>query len=326
MRILIVTPTRGEVQTGNRCTAADWERILGGLGHEATVAQAYAGEDADVLIALHACHSRPSIEAFRTEHPARPVVVALTGTDVYPDLGPEARESLGVATRIVVLQPAVRRLVPPELRERVRIVIQSATASTSPRRIVAEGSLQVVVAAHMRHVKDPLRAAEAVRQLPSDSRVRVVHAGAVLDREYGDRAAAEDRDNPRWRWIGELSPKDTRALIAGSDLLVLSSREEGGGRVIGEAAAAGTPIVAARNDATTSLLGDDYPGLFEPGDTAGLAKLLRRTETESAFLDRLRDGTARLAGIVDPAREASCWEKLLAELRSAPETERARTT
>jgi len=41
--------------------------------------------------------------------------------------------------------------------------------------------------------------------------------------------------------------------------------------VIIEALASGTPVLASRIDGNLGLLGDDYAGVFEPGEATGLA-------------------------------------------------------
>mgnify|MGYP006969351222 CR=1 FL=1 len=56
--VLLVTAANGAAATGNHCTAQQWADILRGLGHRATVAAAYDGQEADVLVALHGVKSR----------------------------------------------------------------------------------------------------------------------------------------------------------------------------------------------------------------------------------------------------------------------------
>jgi hypothetical protein len=86
MKITIVTPAPRGSRKGNRITARRWARLMRQLGHRVTVAEEYRGERCDVLVALHARRSFPAQEAFRRAHPGRPVVIALTGTDLYDDI------------------------------------------------------------------------------------------------------------------------------------------------------------------------------------------------------------------------------------------------
>ncbi len=66
--------------------------------------------------------------------------------------------------------------------------------------------------------------------------------------------------------------------------------------------------------AHVGLLGRSYPGIFEPGDTEGLTRLLHRAETEPDFLGRLRRHVGRLQPLFAPAREKRGWRTLLREL------------
>ena len=81
-----------------------------------------------------------------------------------------------------------------------------------------------------------------------------------------------------------------------------------------EAAAAHTPIVASRNDASTSLLGEDYPGLFPFGDTETLSALLLRCESEKEFCRQLLEHAEnRLKEYRNDPRNKS-WSSILRDL------------
>src|SRR5215813_3302002 len=111
MKIQIVTPARAKSTHGNRITAERWAKVLRQLGHRVSISQEYEQQPVDLLVALHARRSHPSIARFRRLHPDSPIVLALTGTDIYRDIhkSPRARESLALADRIVVLQPRALR-------------------------------------------------------------------------------------------------------------------------------------------------------------------------------------------------------------------------
>src|ERR1043166_5315480 len=124
------------MRNGNRHTALRWAAFLRAAGHAVEVSvqwsplQSSRHGAADAMLALHARRSYPSIKAFPSD---RPLVVALTGTDVYRDTreSAEARESLELAHRLIVLQPMAARELAPRLRQKVRVVVQSS--STPPR-------------------------------------------------------------------------------------------------------------------------------------------------------------------------------------------------
>ena len=160
MKITLVTPAPAQVHTGNRTTADRWARLLGELGNLVDIRQGWNGEDCDLLIALHARRSFPAIRRFRQERSQTPLILALTGTDLYGDLenSAEARCSLELASRIVVLQPLGVEAVPESARQKARVIYQSAERPfPSPRR--DESFFHVCILAHFRPVKDPLRPA-----------------------------------------------------------------------------------------------------------------------------------------------------------------------
>src|SRR3954451_24210699 len=107
------------------------------------------------------------------------------------------RLSLELAAAIVVLQPEGLRQLPDWARGRARAIVQSAepVRVQPPRR----EAFEVALLAHLRPVKDPFRAAMAVRLLPAASKVRVLHAGASLDADLEQRARSEQASNPRYR-------------------------------------------------------------------------------------------------------------------------------
>ncbi len=315
MRALIVTPSVGRVRTGNRVTAERWAGMLRDLGHRADVATVFDGQPADLLVALHARKSAASIARFDAERPAAPLVVALTGTDLYGDLGtdPETRRSVELADRLIVLQPrALRKLAAP-LRSRTHVIPQSVprvAGAPAPRR----DRFEVCVLGHLREVKDPLRAAAAARLLPPESRVHVVQIGAVLQPELAGPVRDEQRDNPRYEWLGELPGRDALRRLAACRLLALTSRMEGGANAVTEALVHDVPVVSTRIDGSLGLLGEDYPGYFPVGDTAALAALLGRAETDAAFYRALRERCRELTPSFEPAREREAWRTLIAGL------------
>ncbi len=325
MRIALVTPEIAGVAGGNRATSRRWAAIWRSLGHHVSHGVA-DWRRTDLLVALHAVKSAEALLAFHRAYPHRPIVLALTGTDLYPRLprhGAPAR-AVAAACRLLVLQPLALAQLPAAARLKARVVVQSARPSATRRKrartraqLRAQRPFDVVVAAHLRAVKDPLRAAFASRALPPRSRLRILHAGAALSPDWARRAEAETGRNPRYRWLRAKSPAATRRLIANAQLLVVSSRREGGANVISEAAVAGTPVLATRIAGNVGLLGRDYRGYFPPGNSAALARLLWRAESDAEFRRLLRRQLRQRAPLFRPARERAAWRRLLREV--APE-------
>ncbi len=315
MRICLVTPARPGSRVGNRVTALRWARLLRELGHRATIRERWDGERCDLLVALHARKSHASIMRFGALRPDAPLIVALTGTDLYADLGKSARarESVDVADALVVLQPDAVTTLPPKHRAKARSILQSAVAPPGPRR-PAQGTFDVCVVGHIRPVKDPFRAALAARQLPEDSRIRILHVGAALDASAKRRARAEEKRNPRYVWLGELPRWKTLRRLKKSRLLVLTSKLEGGANVVSEAIVCGVPVLSTRISGSIGMLGRDYPGYFPVGDTEALARLLHRVETDRTFLGDLSKRCRELQPQFRPAAERKAWRELIRDI------------
>ena len=128
-RILIVTPAPPRSRKGNRITAERWAGLLRSLGHRVEISEEYHSQEVDVLVALHARKSARSIARFHVDHPDTPLLVALTGTDLYHDLktSAAANRSLELATRLILLQPEARRGLSPRWRNKARVILPSPT-------------------------------------------------------------------------------------------------------------------------------------------------------------------------------------------------------
>lgn len=315
MRVHLITPALSRARGGNWTTAARYARILRGLGHKVRVTGAYHGEPAELMVALHAWRSADAIARFANEHPSRPLVVVLTGTDAYRFIHshPVATlRSLELAQVLVGLHDLIDEVVPPEYRARLRVIHQSAPPGL-PRR-PAQRSFRVCVAGHLREEKDPLRPAYAVRDLAASSRLRVDLYGGAHTPDWAEQARAETAANPRFHWHGEVPRHRLRLAFARSQVLVLPSRMEGGANVIGEAIMAGLPVIASRIHGSIGLLGEDYPGLYPVADTEALRDLLRTVESDPGLLGFLEDSCRRLKPLFDPEREREAWAALLREL------------
>ena len=330
MRIVITTPAPPDSRYGNRITAIRWATILRRLGNRVSILQKHDGESYDLLVALHARKSHSSIINFRRHNPSAPIIVALTGTDLYRDLrrNRRAQESLDISTRIVVLQPKAIEELRPTWRRKTRVIHQSVednrgrkgarsnSAKTKSGKAEARtnGKFNVCVIGHLRAVKDPFRTAMAARSLPDSSKVRVLQIGGAMTAAMAQRALREMDTNERYRWLDEQPQSRVRTILSKSSLCVLSSRMEGGANVLSEAIAARVPIIASRVDGNVGILGKDYPGYFEVGNTTQLAGLLSRAETSPDYLAELKAWTKDLAVLADPSREEKAWSDLINEL------------
>jgi putative glycosyltransferase (TIGR04348 family) len=313
-RISIVTPAAAGTRTGNRHTAQRWAGLARSLGHRVALGTEWDGRVCDLLIALHARRSHASVERYRSAYPHAPLVVALTGTDLYRDLpaSAEARRSLALADRLVVLQDEARRGLPAGLRPKTRVIYQSA--DTKLRAAPPERKFRVLVSGHLREEKDPFRAAAALRHVPGLEELEVVQLGAALDPRLEAEARAWMAREPRYRWLGARSHPRALEWIARSHLLVVSSAMEGGANVISEAARIGTPVLASRIAGNLGMLGRGYPGYYPFGDERALAKLIERAADVPAYYARLRRALRARRALFAPAAERRALGALFGEL------------
>lgn len=314
MRIVVVTPAAAGTRLGNRRTAQRWARILRALGHRVDIVTAWSGGSHDLMIALHAKKSLPAQLAFKRHFPARPLLLALTGTDLYRDIGvdADAAAALDRADRLIVLQHAALEELTAAQRRKAHVIFQSEVARgpwQPPRRVI-----HYCVLGHLRAEKDPLRAAQALRRL-RDPRLRLVQAGAALAPEFAAAAETLMRAEPRYEWRGDLPHGRALELMRRSHALIVSSVLEGGAHVVSEAIVHGVPVLASDIPGNRGLLGADYAGYFPVGDDAALAALMAAAR-DGAFLGRLAHALAERRPLFAPEAEARAWRDLLHDLRA----------
>jgi putative glycosyltransferase (TIGR04348 family) len=316
MKIALITPAGARSRTGNRHTAARWAAMLRSLGHDVRVAVEWDGRPADAMLALHARRSHGSIAAFRAARPEAPLVVVLTGTDLYRDIAhdADAQASLDLADRLVVLQERGALELPRRLRAKVRVVYQSARVGRA--HAPPERAFRIAVVGHLRDEKDPFRAALALAHLRDLARIEVVQLGDALGPGTADEARRLMRAEPRYRWLGGVPHSRALAWMARSHLLVVSSRMEGGANVVCEAAALGVPVLASRISGNVGMLGASYPGYYPLGDERRLAALVRRAAGDRDFYRSLARHVAARRPLFRPQAERAALARLLGELRA----------
>jgi putative glycosyltransferase (TIGR04348 family) len=325
-----VTPAPPGSRQGNRITALRWKRLLTELGHRVQINTRLSTRSrCDVLVALHARKSFPAIAAFKSKFPDRPIIVALTGTDLYGDLpagNAEVASALYVANHLIVLQPKALERLPPRHRSKASVLLQSVQrvrnlASNPPwRRFLRTvprpdrtNLFSVAVLGHLRDVKDPLRTAKAVRGLPAQLPVHVVHLGGAAEPAWQDAAEAEMKRNSRYHWLGDVPHRQALQVLGRCQLLCVTSQMEGGANVVMEALALGVPVISTRIDGSVGLLGDEYPGYFPFGDTASLQALIRRCATDETFYEELRERCLTLHELTLPELERAGWREILSQ-------------
>jgi putative glycosyltransferase (TIGR04348 family) len=314
MRIAVITPAGPRSRNGNRNTAARWAAMLRELSHCVVVQTVWDGKAVDAMLALHARRSHDSIRRYAELYPERPLIVALTGTDIYHDIRFDlsAKESMRLATRMIVLQEMGLTELTPAMRRKTRVIFQSTRAI--PPLPALKSCFEVIVSGHLRDEKDPFRAAAALAHMPPQSRIRVSHLGGAMSPDMARRARDWEAREPRYRWWGELQFSKALRILARSRLMVISSRMEGGANVVSEALVAGVPVIASDISGNIGMLGKDYAGYYPLEDEKALAALLWRAESDPQFYRRLRRQCAVRKTRLSPQRERRGLKKLLAEI------------
>ena len=312
MRIILITPAPPQSRAGNRATATRWANILRSQGHKVEIATTYAGQDADMMISLHAWRSAESIQQFSDTFHKRPLIVAITGTDAYrfihshPDT---TLQSIHLADHLVGLHDLIGNALPQHERHKLFVIHQSA--EPVGKREPYQRYFHVSVMGHLRDEKDPMRPAIAIRNLPVSSRIKLHHYGKAHTPEYADRAQAEMKLNTRYTWHGEIAHHKIRQVYRRTHLLVLPSRMEGGANVISEAIVAGVPVIASDIEGSIGLLGDDYAGYYPVENEKALSKLLLKAESDNAYYKQLEQACIARQPLFTPENEARGWRKLL---------------
>ncbi len=315
MKLVIITPAAAGSRAGNRATAERWKALLEASGHQVSVITEYRGEACDAFVALHAWRSRAAIQLFRKNWPETPLLVALTGTDIYHhqlQYPADTNASMAAADILIGLHCFVAQDIPGEYSNKLVTLYQSADSiQRPPGSTRPDGTFNVCVIGHLRDEKDSLRAALAARLLPADSHIRILCAGKPYNTGWQRAAEAEMQKNPRFQWLGELSGADTKRLMINSQVMVISSIMEGGANVVSEACRAGLPVIASDISGNRGLLGEDYAGYYPVGDEQALAARLHRAETDPEFLNKLSQQVNQLAPLFCPDNEQRTLELAL---------------
>jgi len=271
----------------------------------------------DLMIALHARRSAGSVAAWRETGTARPLLLVLTGTDLYRDIDADAsaQRSLALADALAVLNTLGPQRLPKALRAKCHVLQQSCSAR---RTLPKTGRhLRALMVGHLRDEKDPLTYLRAAELLAGRADLRFDHIGAALDPSLGQQAAAQAARQGSYRWLGALPHAAVRRHIQAAHVLVHASRMEGGAHVVIEALRSGTPVIASRIDGNVGLLGNDYGAYFPVGDVATLAALLQRARDDADMLTLLRTQTDALAPRFAPEVEAANLRRIVSDLLTA---------
>ena len=316
LHVLIISPALADANNGNWQTAWRWSRMLRPL-FRTSIASQWQGEDADVMLALHARKSAPAALAWAQAKGSDSLALVLTGTDLYRDIHTDtsAQRALQVAGQLVVLQERAPDALPEALRPKAHVIFQSAPqrATLAKTRL----HLRALMVGHLRDEKDPLSYLRAAARLAGRPDIHLDHIGEALDPALGQAVQQAASNHPRYRWLGGLAHAQTRSRIQRAHVLVHPSKMEGGAHVILEAVQSGTPVLASRIDGNVGMLGPHYAGYFALGDDAALAELLQRCQDDAGYLPLLRQQCQERASLFEPQREQALLRQLITRMATA---------
>ena len=342
--VRIVTPFGAASGMGNWRTASRYAQMLRAAGINAEVFEPHRMDDArveagqrTVAIVLNAQRSADEVAAF--DRAGIPIMVVLTGTDLYTALQPNnagspvyqrAEASLARATLIVTLQQEAQQEVAtrwPHLADRVHVLLQTSPVRKPFAPVITPHSKTVrfMMAGHIRAEKDPRTGFQAFhRAFPQGWAhradggrvpVRLIHVGSYQDKTLMQELLTLSANNPGILVRGPLSHAETMRSMTQVHCLVQPSISEGGALVIAEAVGCRLPVIASDIAAHRAKLGANYPGLFRVGDADALASLLTRFVGDAAFGEALRQRHSALAArLTSTAQERDELVRLVRKL------------
>lgn len=321
--VRILTPFGQESGMGNWRTASRYAHMLRSSGINASVIEPLRNEDAflssgqrTVAVVLNARRSAEQI--FTCRDIGIPVMVVMTGTDLYGSLQPEnagtvdfltTEEAMSSAALIVALQAEAATEIRdrwPALADRVHVLVQTSPLRRPFAPLVTPHSKTVrfMIAAHFREEKDPRTAflgfheafPEGWGYRPDGRRVpvRLIHVGGYRDKSLAQEMMRLSERFPGILIEGPRTHAETMRQMTHVHCLLQPSVSEGGALVIAEAVACRLPIIASDIPAHRSQLGADYPGLFPVRDAQVLASLLGRFIADPPLGEALRAVQTRL--------------------------------
>jgi putative glycosyltransferase (TIGR04348 family) len=326
--VVIVSPALEAANNGNWRTAQRWQQTIATRQPARITArwpdEAAAGDG--LMLALHAGRSAGAAAAWHQAHAGRGLAVVLTGTDLYQDRDrPQARRSMDLAQRLVVLQSCALEGLEPDWAAKARTIYQSCEAH--PPAVRPDNALRAVMVGHLREVKSPDTLMAAARLLGHRDDIRIDHVGEAGDPHWAALARQTQAECRPYRWLGGMPHAQARAAIAAAHVLVHTSAVEGGAHVIMEAVRSGTPVLASAVPGNIGMLGRDYAGYFPHGDAAQLAALLIRARAAQQeggqspagqWLGLLRAQCAQREPLFDPQAERAALLALLDDLQDPP--------
>lgn len=157
-------------------------------------------------------------------------------------------------------------------------------------------------------VEDVVAVAQALFERGIDVRIRVIGRTSLFS-DY--TKLLEDLPPENSEFLGAIPPAEVPAVLARSDLLLQASRYEPFGLTVGEALAAGVPVVASTEVGAIEGVDGSVLSAVGPGDVEGMVAAI------VTMLDRLRAGPGELRAKARAEAERLFAPELVCEQISA---------
>jgi glycogen(starch) synthase len=244
----------------------------------------HLGEDVAVVPLARWAASRAGVPLVATVHCS--VRHTLVGHDTRSTIirsigGPAQSRLLQAAGAVLVLTDRLaERLVGAGIpASRVRVVpmgIDLGNGRPLPRPASMDEGRWIVYAGRLVREKGVRELVDAFGRLSVEG-ARLMIVGDGRDRAALEIAAGRLGTDGRVRFVGAVPQPDVRPYLEHADVVVLPSWYEERGRVLLEAMAAATPVVASRTGGIPSTVCDGRNGLLvPPRDAAALATAINR--------------------------------------------------
>jgi glycosyltransferase involved in cell wall biosynthesis len=175
---------------------------------------------------------------------------------------------------------AQTRVIPNPVRLERFVGLDLAREGASPGRVLVLGRISA-----RKGIEDVIALTARLRDQHIDARIRIV-GGPSLWSDY--TALLDDLPSESAEFVGRIPPAEIPDELARADVLLQAAKYEPFGLTVGEALAAGVPVVATSE--TGAIEGIDRTVVAEvaPGDVEAMARAIERT------LERLRADPAAL--------------------------------
>ena len=337
MKIALITPYFTPPVRGNAVTVRRIAAHLVAVGCEANVYSLEGLTAVEILReiqqavpdVIHAFHAHLGGRAAReiARVAGVPYIVTLTGSDAYEALEDGRREEtlavLHDAAAIVAFDASVKHRVVdrhPSLAEKTHVIPQGVELPGEDFRWGTErfdaGEFIFFLPAGLRPVKNiGFALAPLAELLQEEPRVRLLVAGPVLDADYGATLLAEVERHPFARYLGVVGRDAIGALYRRADVVLNTSRFEGGmANSILEAMALGRPVLAADIEGNRSIVKEGKTGLLFRDEGEFLHKARQLLEDDALRRHLGGQGLRLVRERFSPEREAAAYRELYGEV------------